>query len=154
MTLYIESSFDLGDKVNAITSETATTAATTTTTATTKPEEVKHSDTHPSLPKSDSANFDDQHKLYPHKTQSPTDLLMDLNENVYIQVQFITVTHHHEEKIRKAIFLVPDPDLSDEVDQHTSATWIELLGDVFYVGWLRYDLFDSLIHKSTHYFFF
>jgi hypothetical protein len=32
---------------------------------------------------------------------------------------------------------IPDPDLSDDFDQESSATWIELFGDVFYVGWLR-----------------
>lgn len=76
-------------------------------------------------------------KLYPHKVQSPTDLLFDLNQNIYLQIQFIPIVERREEITRKAIFVVPDPDLSDEVDQETSATWIELLGDVFYVGWLR-----------------
>lgn len=32
---------------------------------------------------------------------------------------------------------LPDPDLSDEIGQETSATWVELFSDVFYVGWLR-----------------
>lgn len=76
-------------------------------------------------------------KLYPHKTHSPSDLVFDLNDNIYLQVQFIPIIEHHEASTRKAIFLVPDPDLSDEVDEETSATWVELLGDVFYVGWLR-----------------
>ena len=35
------------------------------------------------------------------------------------------------------LYSVPDPDLSDEIGEESSATWIELLGDVFYVGWLR-----------------
>ncbi|KAI8086234.1 bacterial low temperature requirement A protein-domain-containing protein [Halteromyces radiatus] len=33
-------------------------------------------------------------------------------------------------------YRLPDPDLSDEIGQETSATWVELFSDVFYVGWL------------------
>lgn len=31
---------------------------------------------------------------------------------------------------------IPDPDLSDEIGEESSASWLELFGDVFYVGWL------------------
>jgi hypothetical protein len=63
--------------------------------------------------------------------------LIDLNDNVYVQVQFIPIVQHNHHNVRRAIFSVPDPDLSDEIGEESSATWVELLGDVFYVGWLR-----------------
>jgi hypothetical protein len=119
----IEQSLDLGDKSNATSGI------------------VTHSQT-PSrqntgsqiIPRSDSGNSE---ATYPHTNRSPDDLLIDLNENVYLQVQFIAQEHHHH-KVQKPIFSIPDPDLSDEIGQESSATWTELLGDVFYVGWLRY----------------
>lgn len=84
------------------------------------------------IQKSDSGTLE---PTYPHTNRSPDDLLIDLNNNVYLQVQFIV--HHHHQNVKKAIFSIPDPDLSDEIGQESSATWTELLGDVFYVGWLR-----------------
>lgn len=87
-----------------------------------------------SIQKSDSGNL--EVKPRPHKNHSPTDIVIDLNENVYIQIQFIQIIKEHEVKQRRAFFLVPDPDLSDEIGEETSATWVELLGDVFYVGWI------------------
>jgi hypothetical protein len=60
-----------------------------------------------------------------------------LNGNIYVQIQFIEIMEENEEvKKRRAFFLVPDPDLSDEIGEETSATWVELFGDVFYVGWI------------------
>ncbi|KAI8878179.1 hypothetical protein K501DRAFT_326161 [Backusella circina FSU 941] len=73
---------------------------------------------------------------YPHKNHSEDDIVIDLNENVYVQVQFIAIKKKEHEATRKVIFAVPDPDLSDDFGQESSATWIELFGDVFYVGWL------------------
>lgn len=86
------------------------------------------------IQKSDSGNLEVGQR--PHKNHSPSDIVIDLNENVYIQIQFIQVLREHEVKQRRAFFLVPDPDLSDEIGEETSATWVELLGDVFYVGWI------------------
>ncbi|KAI8082476.1 bacterial low temperature requirement A protein-domain-containing protein [Gilbertella persicaria] len=87
--------------------------------------------------KSDSGNFTNEPTVqHPHVNRSDDDLLIDLNDNIYIQVQFIPMVHHEEENHRRAIFLLPDPDLSDEIGEETKATWTELLGDVFYVGWL------------------
>ncbi|GAA5798003.1 bacterial low temperature requirement A protein-domain-containing protein [Helicostylum pulchrum] len=108
-------SFDLGEKSNTFHSE-----------ITNKPSE-KHS-----VEKSDSGNL----KSRPHKNHSPNDILVDLNNNVYLQIQFMVIVKEHEVKQRRAFFLVPDPDLSDEIGEETSATWVELLGDVFYVGWI------------------
>lgn len=50
-----------------------------------------------------------------------------------------------------SLYSVPDPDLSDEIGEESSATWVELLGDVFYVGWLRYKppLYFSFIQILT-----
>ncbi|KAI8378830.1 bacterial low temperature requirement A protein-domain-containing protein [Choanephora cucurbitarum] len=92
---------------------------------------------HHDFRKTDSGTFinhpTDEH---PHTNHSDKDIVIDLNDNVYIQVQFIEKPHHTEENHRRAIFLLPDPDLSDEIGEETKATWTELLGDVFYVGWL------------------
>ncbi|KAI9276379.1 bacterial low temperature requirement A protein-domain-containing protein [Sporodiniella umbellata] len=67
---------------------------------------------------------------------SPDDIFIELNKNVYLQIKYIRLSVEHETKQRRAFFLVPDPDLSDEIGLESSATWVELLGDVFYVGWL------------------
>ncbi|OBZ91484.1 hypothetical protein A0J61_00458 [Choanephora cucurbitarum] len=92
---------------------------------------------HHDFRKTDSGTFinhpTDEH---PHTNHSDKDIVIDLNDNVYIQIQFIEKPHHTEENHRRAIFLLPDPDLSDEIGEETKATWTELLGDVFYVGWL------------------
>lgn len=116
--LFIESSFDLGEKSNTTVSGTTT----------------KSANEKQSVQKSDSGTFHD--KTRPHKNQSPDDVIVDLNENVYVQIQFIQIVKEHEVKQRKAFFLVPDPDLSDEIGEESSATWVELFGDVFYVGWI------------------
>ena len=87
-----------------------------------------------SVQKSDSATFHD--KTRPHKNQAPDDVVIDLNQNVYVQIQFMQEVKEEEMKQRKAFFIVPDPDLSDEIGEETSATWVELFGDVFYVGWI------------------
>ncbi|KAI8977110.1 bacterial low temperature requirement A protein-domain-containing protein [Mycotypha africana] len=101
---------------------------------------------------SDSGNNlsdDSSTKAYPHNNRLPTDLLIDLNDNVYIQIQFIPIIQHHaEKKQRKAIFAVPDPDLSDEIGEESSATWVELFGDVFYVGWLSQ--FTHSVHIDSY----
>ncbi|KAI7898703.1 bacterial low temperature requirement A protein-domain-containing protein [Cokeromyces recurvatus] len=97
--------------------------------------------------KSDSGGDLTVTKAHPHINRSPDDLLIDLNNNVYIQVQFIPIIHHQHTKMRRAIFLVPDPDLSDEIGEETSATWVELLGDVFYVGWLSQ--FTHSVHINS-----
>ncbi|CEG63039.1 hypothetical protein RMATCC62417_00251 [Rhizopus microsporus] len=72
----------------------------------------------------------------PKENENSDDIFMELNENVYLQIQYIKMTEEHKPKKRRAIFIVPDPDLSDEIGEESSATWVELLGDVFYVGWL------------------
>lgn len=86
----------------------------------------------PIIPKSDSGTFE---LTYPHTNRSPDDVLIDLNDNVYLQVQYQQQRHH--DRNQKPIFSIPDPDLSDDFCQEKSATWTELFGDVFYVGWLR-----------------
>lgn len=48
----------------------------------------------------------------------------------------MAIIKEHLVNQRRALFLLPDPDLSDEIGEESSATWIELLGDVFYVGWI------------------
>ncbi|KAG1473978.1 hypothetical protein G6F56_000637 [Rhizopus delemar] len=68
--------------------------------------------------------------------EDPNDIFIELNDNVYLQIQYIKLSIEHKPKQRRALFLVPDPDLSDEIGEESSATWVELLGDVFYVGWL------------------
>ncbi|PHZ17910.1 uncharacterized protein RHIMIDRAFT_13656 [Rhizopus microsporus ATCC 52813] len=72
----------------------------------------------------------------PKENENSDDIFMELNENVYLQIQYIKMIEEHKPKKRRAIFIVPDPDLSDEIGEESSATWVELLGDVFYVGWL------------------
>ncbi|KAM3581438.1 hypothetical protein VKS41_006263 [Umbelopsis sp. WA50703] len=67
--------------------------------------------------------------------------IIHLNSNVYLEVKRI-IPEEEEEKFeeslpkRRAFFNVPDPDLSDEIGEESSASWLELFGDVFYVGWL------------------
>lgn len=112
---FVVNSFDLGEKSNTFNSEITN----------------KSSEKH-SVEKSDSGNL----RTRPHKNHSPNDILVDLNNNVYLQIQFMVIVKEHEVKQRRAFFLVPDPDLSDEIGEETSATWVELLGDVFYVGWI------------------
>ncbi|CAO3606936.1 unnamed protein product [Mucor hiemalis] len=122
-------SFDLGEKSNTTISGTT----------------AKSANEKQSVQKSDSGTFHD--KSRPHKNQSPDDVVVDLNENVYVQIQFIQIIKEHEVKQRKSFFLVPDPDLSDEIGEESSATWVELFGDVFYVGWITN--FTHSIHINT-----
>ncbi|KAJ2964811.1 hypothetical protein NQZ79_g342 [Umbelopsis isabellina] len=67
--------------------------------------------------------------------------IIHLNSNVYLEVKKI-YPEEDEEKFeelmpkRRAFFNIPDPDLSDEIGEESSASWLELFGDVFYVGWL------------------
>ncbi|KAI9322611.1 bacterial low temperature requirement A protein-domain-containing protein [Dichotomocladium elegans] len=64
-------------------------------------------------------------------------ILIDLSENIYLEIRF--KYDEDDEPItnsRRPIFTVPDPDLSDEIGVHSEATWLELFGDVFYVGFL------------------
>lgn len=67
--------------------------------------------------------------------------IIDLNANVYLELVFFYPELEEaeglsDEKTRRPIFMLPDPDLSDEIGTETSATWLELFGDVFYVGFL------------------
>jgi len=67
--------------------------------------------------------------------------IIHLNANVYLEVKKILLEdleEKFEESVpkRRAFFTVPDPDLSDEIGEESSASWLELFGDVFYVGWL------------------
>lgn len=65
--------------------------------------------------------------------------IIDLNDNVYLELKYIWPEAEEEkapELTRRPIFALPDPDLSDEIGEETSATWLELFGDVFYVGFL------------------
>ncbi|KAL7315648.1 hypothetical protein PS15m_004838 [Mucor circinelloides] len=135
-----KSSFDLGEKSNTFSSD-----KTTTTSSTEKPVNQKQGSG--TFKKSDSGNFSEAPKTHPHTNHSPTDLLLDLNDNVYVQIQFIPIVHHVHHNKRRAIFAVPDPDLSDEIGEETSATWVELLGDVFYVGWLSQ--FTHSVHINS-----
>ncbi|ORX56319.1 hypothetical protein DM01DRAFT_1334792 [Hesseltinella vesiculosa] len=61
-----------------------------------------------------------------------------LNKNVFLEIKTIEPVVHEEEPTNgpRPIFALPDPDLSDEIGEESSATWVELFGDVFYVGWL------------------
>ncbi|CAO3618416.1 unnamed protein product [Cunninghamella echinulata] len=62
---------------------------------------------------------------------------IELNKNVFLELKFIVEQEdHYREKTRRPLFVLPDPDLSDEIGEETSATWVELFSDVFYVGWL------------------
>ncbi|CAO3587011.1 unnamed protein product [Absidia cylindrospora] len=62
---------------------------------------------------------------------------IELNENVFLELRLVEEEPEPEhESTRRPIFALPDPDLSDEIGQETSATWVELFSDVFYVGWL------------------
>lgn len=63
-------------------------------------------------------------------------IVIDLSENVYLEIKFYLPDDEDEERgpSRRPIFMLPDPDLSDEIGEETSATWLELFGDVFYVG--------------------
>ena len=64
-------------------------------------------------------------------------MIIELNDNVFIEVKRYWPEEHEERGLsRRPIFLLPDPDLSDEIGEETSATWLELFGDVFYVGFL------------------
>ncbi|KAI7866721.1 bacterial low temperature requirement A protein-domain-containing protein [Spinellus fusiger] len=67
---------------------------------------------------------------------TPPALLVDLNENVYLEIKMYLPKEEKPATTRRPIFLLPDPDLSDEIGVESSATWVELFGDVFYVGWL------------------
>ncbi|ORZ19573.1 bacterial low temperature requirement A protein-domain-containing protein [Absidia repens] len=62
---------------------------------------------------------------------------VELNDNVFLELRYIEDEPEPEhESTRRPIFALPDPDLSDEIGEETSATWVELFSDVFYVGWL------------------
>ncbi|CAO3625915.1 unnamed protein product [Cunninghamella blakesleeana] len=62
---------------------------------------------------------------------------IELNKNVFLELKYIIEEPEVRlENTRRPIFALPDPDLSDEIGQETSATWVELFSDVFYVGWL------------------
>ncbi|KAI9304417.1 bacterial low temperature requirement A protein-domain-containing protein [Cunninghamella echinulata] len=62
---------------------------------------------------------------------------IELNKNVFLELKYIVEQEeHYHEKTRRPLFVLPDPDLSDEIGEETSATWVELFSDVFYVGWL------------------
>ncbi|KAI8344611.1 bacterial low temperature requirement A protein-domain-containing protein [Chlamydoabsidia padenii] len=62
---------------------------------------------------------------------------IELNSNVFLEFRLIEIQPEAEhESTRRPIFALPDPDLSDEIGEETSATWVELFSDVFYVGWL------------------
>ncbi|KAI8099490.1 bacterial low temperature requirement A protein-domain-containing protein [Halteromyces radiatus] len=62
---------------------------------------------------------------------------IELNSNVFLELKVIQEeVETLPESTRRPIFALPDPDLSDEIGQGTSATWVELFSDVFYVGWL------------------
>ncbi|KAG1408969.1 hypothetical protein G6F60_001029 [Rhizopus arrhizus] len=76
------------------------------------------------------------------------DIFIELNNNVYAQIHSFKITVEHTAKKRKPLFIVPDPDLSDEIGEESSATWVELLGDVFYVGWLSN--FTHAAHIVSH----
>ncbi|KAI9481656.1 MAG: bacterial low temperature requirement A protein-domain-containing protein [Benjaminiella poitrasii] len=132
-----KSSLDLTEKGNTAISETIDTID----------QKQKNSLSETQLPQKTDSNGTMIAKTHPHTNRSPDDLLIDLNDNVYVQVQFIPIVHEQEEKVRRAIFLVPDPDLSDEIGQESSATWVELLGDVFYVGWLSQ--FTHSVHINS-----
>ncbi|CEP16527.1 hypothetical protein [Parasitella parasitica] len=122
-----KSSFDLGEKANAVLSDKTNTSS-----STEKLPTADEKQTSGTFKKSDSGDLSLATKKHPHKNHSPTDLLMDLNDNVYIQVQFIPIVQHNHHNVRRDFFSVPDPDLSDEIGEESSATWVELLGDVFY----------------------
>ncbi|KAL0084884.1 bacterial low temperature requirement A protein-domain-containing protein [Phycomyces blakesleeanus] len=63
-----------------------------------------------------------------------------LNENVYLEIKSYKPKDEEEGREsgagRRPIFVLPDADLSDDTEEETKATWVELFGDVFYVGWL------------------
>ncbi|KAG1150103.1 hypothetical protein G6F37_005372 [Rhizopus arrhizus] len=83
------------------------------------------------------------------ESENPEDIFIELNENIYLQIEYIKHTLEHTPKQRRALFIVPDPDLSDEIGEESSATWVELLGDVFYVGWLSNFTGATHITSST-----
>ncbi|KAL1931208.1 hypothetical protein VTP01DRAFT_10345 [Rhizomucor pusillus] len=66
--------------------------------------------------------------------------IINLNSNVYLELIYITEEDYSdlegETSHRRPFFVVPDPDLSDEIGKDSEATWLELFGDVFYVGFL------------------
>ncbi|KAI9023541.1 bacterial low temperature requirement A protein-domain-containing protein [Phycomyces nitens] len=64
--------------------------------------------------------------------------VIKLNENVYLEIKYSKPEEEEakEEKKRRQIFILPDADLSDDTEEETKATWVELFGDLFYVGWL------------------
>ncbi|KAG0165959.1 hypothetical protein DFQ28_003309 [Apophysomyces sp. BC1034] len=72
--------------------------------------------------------------------ETPAAVTIELNSNVYLELKYYWPEHEEEKSdpsnTRRPIFLLPDPDLSDEIGVETAATWTELFGDVFYVGWL------------------
>ncbi|KAI9484498.1 bacterial low temperature requirement A protein-domain-containing protein [Zychaea mexicana] len=75
----------------------------------------------------------------PVATMNGDDMIIELNDNVFIEVKRYWPSEDEldaEGPSRRPIFLLPDPDLSDEIGEETSATWLELFGDVFYVGFL------------------
>ncbi|KAI8636623.1 bacterial low temperature requirement A protein-domain-containing protein [Parasitella parasitica] len=137
-----KSSFDLSEKTNAVLSDKTNTSS-----STEKLPTVDEKHNSGTFKKSDSGELSQATKKHPHKNHSPSDLLMDLNENVYIQVQFILIVQRNHHNVRRDFFSVPDPDLSDEIGEESSATWVELLGDVFYVGWLSQ--FTHSVHINS-----
>ncbi|KAI9285888.1 bacterial low temperature requirement A protein-domain-containing protein [Umbelopsis sp. AD052] len=81
--------------------------------------------------------------------------IIHLNENVYLEVKKI-IHEDLEDKFeesapkRRAFFMIPDPDLSDEIGEESSASWLELFGDVFYVGWLTtFTHHNHIVNGST-----
>ncbi|KAI8142231.1 bacterial low temperature requirement A protein-domain-containing protein [Fennellomyces sp. T-0311] len=72
----------------------------------------------------------------PIVTLTGDDMIIELNGNVYLEVKKYFEEVEEHEMSRRPIFELPDPDLSDEIGEETSASWLELFGDVFYVGFL------------------
>ncbi|KAI8065692.1 bacterial low temperature requirement A protein-domain-containing protein [Gongronella butleri] len=73
----------------------------------------------------------------PSMDESVPENAIVLNSNVYLELTTPEPPKEHEKLNEpRPIFALPDPDLSDEIGQETSATWVELFSDVFYVGWL------------------
>ncbi|KAG2221830.1 hypothetical protein INT45_003544 [Circinella minor] len=87
----------------------------------------------------------------PVATMNGDDIIIELNDNVFIEVKRYWPEEHEETgSNRRPLFVLPDPDLSDEIGEETSATWLELFGDVFYVGFLATFTHEHHISDSTN----
>ncbi|RUS27885.1 bacterial low temperature requirement A protein-domain-containing protein [Jimgerdemannia flammicorona] len=70
---------------------------------------------------------------------APHSVILELNSNMFIEVKKVTAQQLEEEEeedeiTRRPFFAPPDVDLSDDIGEEKSASWLELFYDLFYIA--------------------